>query len=43
MDKPHKKLDVWKLLMEVSRVIYRLTADYPGEEKFALTPSIFFA
>lgn len=36
MDKPHKKLDVWKLSMELSRVVYRLTADFPGEEKFGL-------
>ena len=36
MDKPHKKLDVWKLSMELSRTIYRLTAAYPGEEKFGL-------
>ena len=36
MDKPHKNLDVWKLSMELSRAIYRLTADFPGEEKFGL-------
>jgi four helix bundle protein len=36
MDKPHKKLDVWKLSMELSRRIYHLTAGYPGEEKFGL-------
>ncbi len=36
MDKPHKKLDVWKLSMELSKTIYRLTAGYPGEEKFGL-------
>lgn len=36
MEKPHKKLDVWKLSMELSRTIYRLTADYPGEERFGL-------
>ena len=36
MDKPHKKLDVWKLSMELSRRIYHLTASYPGEEKFGL-------
>ena len=36
MDKPHKKLDVWKLSMELSRRIYHLTAGYPGEERFGL-------
>ena len=36
MDKPHKKLDVWKLSMELSRAIYRLTAGFPGEERFGL-------
>ena len=36
MEKPHKKLDVWKLSMELSRRIYHLTAGYPGEEKFGL-------
>lgn len=36
MEKPHKKLDVWKLSMELSRTTYRLTADYPGEERFGL-------
>ena len=36
MDKPHKKLDVWKLSLELSRVIYRLTASYSGEERFGI-------
>jgi four helix bundle protein len=36
MDKPHKKLDVWKLSIELSRRIYDLTGGYPGEEKFGL-------
>jgi len=36
MDKPHEKLDVWKLSIELSRTIYRLTAGYPSEEKFGL-------
>jgi hypothetical protein len=33
MEKPHKKIDAWKLSMELSRAIYRLTAGYPGEER----------
>ena len=36
MEKPHKKLDVWQLSMELSRTIYRLTARYPSEERFGL-------
>ena len=36
MDKPHKKLDVWKLSMELSRRIYHLTTRFPGEERFGL-------
>ena len=36
MDKPHKKLDVWKLSMELARTIYRLTAGFPDEERFGL-------
>jgi four helix bundle protein len=36
MDKPHKKLDVWKLAMELSHKVYMLTASFPSEEKFGL-------
>lgn len=36
MLKPHKKLDVWKMSMELSKTIYRLTAEFPGDEKFGL-------
>src|SRR5262245_40496824 len=36
MDKPHKKLDVWRLLMELARKLYRLTAPYPQEERYGL-------
>ena len=36
MDKPHKKLDVWKVSMQLSRTIYHLTAGYPSEERFEL-------
>ena len=36
MDKPHKKLDVWKLSMELARTIYRLTASFPIEERYGL-------
>ena len=36
MDKPHKKLDVWALSMELSRIVYRLTATFPKDERFGL-------
>jgi four helix bundle protein len=36
MDKPHKKLDVWTLSMDLSRMVYRLTAAFPKDERFGL-------
>jgi four helix bundle protein len=36
MDKPHKKLDVWQTSMKTTRLVYRLTAGFPEEEKFGL-------
>lgn len=33
----HKKLEVWKLSMEVTKEIYKLTAAFPKEELFNLT------
>ena len=36
MKKPHKNLDVWTLSMELARMVYRLTAAYPNEERFGL-------
>jgi four helix bundle protein len=36
MDKPHKKLDVWQLSMELAGTVYRLTSTLPSEEKFGL-------
>jgi len=37
MDKPHKKLHVWLLSIELVRRIYRLTAAFPDEERFGLS------
>jgi len=34
--KPHKNLDVWTLSMELARMVYRLTAAYPNQERFGL-------
>lgn len=36
MDKPHKKLDVWKVSMELVTETYRLTSRFPSEERFGL-------
>ena len=36
LDKPHKKLDAWKLSMDLARTVYGLTAHYPGRERFGL-------
>jgi four helix bundle protein len=37
MDKPHKKLDVWKLSMELVKKVYEITASFPQYEVFGLT------
>jgi four helix bundle protein len=36
LEKPHKRLDVWKQSMELAQRIYRITSDFPPEEKFGL-------
>jgi len=36
MEKPHKKLDVWKAAMKVAQKTYQLTKTFPEEEKFGL-------
>lgn len=36
MDKPHKKLKAWQLGIEIAKDIYRITKDFPAEEKFGL-------
>ena len=36
VDKPHKKLKVWQLAMEIVTDVYRLTESFPSEEKFGL-------
>ncbi len=37
MDKPHKKLDVWKLSMDLVAETYRLTHLLPVEERYNLS------
>jgi four helix bundle protein len=36
MEKPHKKLDVWQTAMSVAKQVYKLTSDFPSDEKFGL-------
>ena len=36
MEKPHKRLDVWKLSMELVPEVYRLTGKFPAEERYGL-------
>jgi four helix bundle protein len=36
MDKPHKRLHVWKVSMELAGAIYRMTATFPSDEKYGL-------
>ncbi len=36
MEKPHKKLDVWKSAMKSAKMTYELTSKLPEDEKFGL-------
>jgi len=36
MEKPHKKLDVWKAAMDAAQTTCKLTKLFPPEEKFGL-------
>jgi four helix bundle protein len=40
VDKPHKKLDAWKLSIDLVIDIYRLTATFPTHEKYGLIDQI---
>ena len=40
MEKPHKKLDVWKLSMDLVTAIYKLTDNFPEKEIYCLTNQI---
>ncbi len=37
MQKPHKKLDVWKLSMDLAVQVYKASDLFPREERYALT------
>jgi four helix bundle protein len=40
MDKPHKKLDAWKLAIDLVTEIYRVTESFPARETYSLTGQI---
>jgi four helix bundle protein len=40
MEKPHKKLDVWKLSMDMVTEVYRITASFPSRETYGLTDQL---
>ena len=40
MEKPHKKLDAWKLSMDLVVDIYQATDRFPSQEKYSLIDQI---
>jgi len=40
MEKPHKKLDVWKVSMDLVTTTYKQTASFPEKEIYCLTTQI---
>ncbi|TAJ09444.1 MAG: four helix bundle protein [Nitrospirae bacterium] len=36
MERPHKKLSVWKEAIELALLVYRVTEQFPGSERFNL-------
>lgn len=40
LDKPHKKLDAWKLSIDLVTNIYKVTASFPKDEQYSLTSQI---
>lgn len=40
MDKPHKKLDLWRAAIELAVTIYQVTDLFPREERYGLTDQI---
>ncbi len=37
MEKPHKRLQAWKVSMELAQAVYRITREFPDEERYGLT------
>lgn len=40
MKKPHKKLNVWKAALDLTRMVYQVTNGFPKEDRFVLTDQI---
>jgi four helix bundle protein len=40
MEKPHKKLDVWRLAMDLVTEVYRITESFPKDERYSLTDQV---
>jgi four helix bundle protein len=40
MEKPHKRLKIWKAGMELVPMVYRLTQGFPSHEQYGLTGQI---
>jgi len=40
VEKPHKKLDVWRMAMDLVMEIYRITESFPKEEKYGLSNQV---
>lgn len=40
MEKPHKRLDVWKVAMDLVSEVYRVTESLPAREGYSLTQQI---
>lgn len=40
MEKPHKKLDAWKLSMDLVIDVYQTTDRFPRQERYSLTDQI---
>src|SRR2546422_9855985 len=40
MEKPHKRLDAWKLSMDLVIDVYQMTDRFPGQEKYSLIDQI---
>jgi four helix bundle protein len=37
MEKPHKRLNVWKQAVELSLLVYQATEKFPVEERYSIT------
>jgi len=40
VEKPHKKLDVWQMAMDLVIELYRITESFPKEEKYGLSNQV---